>query len=232
MFETTRWSLVLAAGSDEAQARDALDQLCRIYRPAVLAWLRGRGHDRSDAEDLTQGFFARFIEKRLHESAMPERGRFRTYLRTALHNFVVNAIEYEQAARRHGVAAAGVDPESLSGSELDAPDRAFERAWALALVQRAMQRLRKETEASGKSALFARLQECLVESPEDDAYARIAAEFNTRPNTIAVAAHRLRQRLRALVREEVACTVADPADIDAEYSAVAAHLRTARGPVR
>lgn len=230
MFATTRWSLVLAAGTDDADARLALEQLCRIYRPAVLAWLRGRGYSRSDADDLTQGFFARFIEKRLHETADPERGRFRTYLRTALHHFVVNATEYEHAARRHGGPASEVDPESLAASDGEAPDRAFERAWALALVQRAMQRLRREADKAGKAALFMRLQECLVEAPESADYARIAAEFNTRPNTIAVAAHRLRQRLRSLVREEIALTVADPADIDAEYATVADSLRAARLP--
>lgn len=230
MFETTRWSLVQAAGTGDAQARAALEELCRIYRPAVLAWLRGRGHGRSDAEDLTQGFFARFIEKRLHETAAPERGRFRTYLRTALHHFVVNAAEYEHAARRHaGQPASELDPADLAAADSEAPDRAFERAWALALVQRAMQRLRRETEAAGKAELFARLQDVLVEPPASQEYARIGAALGTRPNTIAVAAHRLRLRLRALVREEIALTVVDAGDIDAEYATVAAALRDARG---
>ena len=100
MFATTRWSLVLAAGDGGDDARAALDQLCRIYRPAVLAYLRSRGHSRSDADDLTQGFFARFVEKRLHETAEPARGRFRTYLRSALHHFVINMAEYDNAERR------------------------------------------------------------------------------------------------------------------------------------
>ncbi len=233
MFETTRWSLVLAAGSDDASARLALEELCRIYRPAVLAWLRGRGHVRSEAEDLTQGFFVRFIEKRLYESVIPDRGRFRTYLRTALHHFVINVGEYTQAARRHaGQPASAVDPEALAAADSDAPDRAFERAWALALVQRAMQQLRREAIAAGKSELFARLQDCLVETPDTQDYARIATEFATRSNTIAVAAHRLRKRLHSLVREEIALTVADRSEIDAEYATIAASLREARGPAR
>lgn len=233
MFETTRWSLVQTAGTGDADARAALEELCRIYRPAVLAWLRGRGYSRNDAEDLTQGFFARFIEKRLHETAAPERGRFRTYLRTALHHFVINAAEYEHAARRHpGRPASDLDPETLTAAEGDAPDRAFERAWALTLVQRAMQRLRRETAEAGKAALFERLQDCLVEPPAGQEYARIAAAAGTRPNTIAVAAHRLRERLRALVREEIALTVADRAEIDAEYATVAVSLRDARGRAR
>jgi RNA polymerase sigma-70 factor (ECF subfamily) len=233
MFETTRWSLVLAAGSDEAGARMALEELCRIYRPAVLAWLRGRGHPRSEAEDLTQGFFVRFIEKRMHESAIPDRGRFRTYLRAALHHFVINAAEYAQAARRHaGQPASAVDPETLAAAETDAPDRAFERAWALALVQRAMQRLRREAIEAGKAELFERLQDCLVEAPDSQDYARIAAAFGARPNTIAVAAHRLRKRLHGLVQEEIALTVADQSEIDAEYATIANSLRETRGPVR
>lgn len=137
MFATTRWSLVVAAGDGDDDARAALDQLCRIYRPAVLAYLRSRGHSRSDAEDLTQGFFARFLEKRLHKTAEPARGRFRTYLRTALHHFVANMTEYDNAERRRArPAAGGVDPDSLCADDADRPDRAFERAWALALVQR------------------------------------------------------------------------------------------------
>ena len=233
MFETTRWSLLLAAGADDAGARLALEELCRIYRPAVLAWLRGRGHGRTEAEDLTQGFFVRFIEKRLFESAIPDRGRFRTYLRTALHHFVVNAQEYASTARRQARQSnVDVDPESLSAAEGDAPDRAFERAWALALVQRAMQRLRREAVEAGKADLFKRLQHCLVEAPDSREYARIAEEFGTRSNTIAVAAHRLRKRLQDLVRDEIALTVSDESEIDAEYATIAASLRDARGPAR
>jgi RNA polymerase sigma factor (sigma-70 family) len=227
MFATTRWSLVHAAGDDSTEARAALEQLCRIYRPAVLAWLRGRGYARTDAEDLTQGFFARFIEKRLHASADPERGRFRTYLRASLHHFVVNVHAYEQADRRRTRAAAGaIDPDTLPGDESALPDRAFERAWALATVERARHRLRREAEAAGKAALFERLQEVLLEPPGRDEYAAIAEAFGTRPNTIAVAAHRLRQRLRELVVEQIRLTVADPADVDDEFAVLDEALRT------
>ncbi len=233
MFETTRWSLVLAAAGDAADARAALEQLCRIYRPAVLAYLRSHGHARSDAEDLTQGFFTRFIEKRLHATAQPDRGRFRAYLRTALQHFVINAGEHAHAARRHsGAPASGIDPDSTAASDHEQPDQAFERAWALALVQRALQRLHDEAAAAGKAALFERLRHCLVETPEGSEYVRIGAELGVRPNTVAVAAHRLRERLRSLVRDEVAATVADVQEVDAEYEVVAAALRDSRAARR
>ncbi len=233
MFETTRWSLVVAARSDCEAARVALEELCRIYRPAVLAYVRGRGHSRSDAEDLTQGFFARFIEKRLHHHAEASRGRFRGYLLTSLRNYMVNAAEFESAARRSAMAVdTGTAPEELPTAEGEGPERAFERAWALALVQRVFRRLRDEADAAGRGGLYRRLQPFLLEAPDGDDYARVAAEFGMRSNTVAVAAHRLRQRMRALAREEIAVTVADEAEVDAEYRDIAGTLRALRGDLR
>lgn len=225
MFATTRWSLVLASGDDCEEARAALEQLCRIYRPAVLAWMRRRGYSRTDAEDLTQAFFARFIEQRLHAAADPARGRFRAYLRASLHHFVLNAAKFDNAQRRRAARQAGdFDAASVPDQVTDQPDAAFERAWALATIDRARRRLRREAEAAGKLALYERLQRCLLESPEGTEYQQIATEFSTRPNTIAVAVHRLRQRLRELVVEEIRPTVADPSDIDDEYAVLARSL--------
>lgn len=226
-FETTRWSLVLAAREEGPDARAALEALCRAYRPAVLAYVRGWGYSRSDAEDVTQGFFARLVEKRVHAAADPLRGRFRVFLRTALHNFMVSARESANAGRRRpaqGTAAVEVDDLPTHADD-DLPERAFERAWALVVVHRAMRRLRREADAAGKRELFDRLQGFLLEAPERDDYERLAAESGTRPNTIAVATHRLRQRLRELVREEVAETVDDPATVDGEYEAVVGAVR-------
>jgi len=221
-FQTTRWSLIIAARDDTPEARGALDALCRAYRPAVLTYVRGRGHSRGEAEDLTQGFFARFLERGLHASADRERGRFRVYLRTALHNFLVNTYEHDAAERRRPPQRpVDLDPDQLpTAAGDDLPERAFERAWAVTVVQRAMQRLRREARAAGKGELFTRLQGFLLEAPDGDDYPRIAAELGMRANTIAVATHRLRGRLRELVREELADTVDRAEDVDDEYAAL------------
>jgi RNA polymerase sigma-70 factor (ECF subfamily) len=231
-FQTTRWSLVLAAREDHPDARDALDALCRAYHPAVLAFVRGWGYSRSDAEDLTQSFFARFLEKRVHAAADPARGRFRVFLRTALHNFVINAQGRAAAVRRRPPpGASGLDPDTLpTEADTDLPERAFERAWALLVVNRALQRLRREAKAAGKADLFARLQGFLLEPPGPDDYARVAREISTRPNTIAVATHRMRQRLHELVRVELADTVSDADEVDGEYETLLDSMRLRARP--
>jgi RNA polymerase sigma-70 factor (ECF subfamily) len=225
VFATTRWSMILAAREDTPDARTALERLCRCYRPAVLAYVRGSGYPRADAEDLTQGFFARFLEKRVHAAADPARGRFRVFLRTALHNFLANNAEYESAAcRRAPLPASGRDPEDLADGPGGRPEQAYERAWALTVVERAKRRLRRESIASGKEELYRRLEPFVLEAPVADDYARIAADLGTRPNTIAVATHRLRQRLRELIEKELSMTVADMADVESEYATVVATL--------
>lgn len=228
-FATTRWSLVLAARDEGPSARAALESLCRTYRPAVLAYVRGWGHSRSDAEDLTQAFFARFLEKRVHAVADPARGRFRVFLRTALSNFLASAHESAHAARRTPARIElDADPDALAADgPAGQPEQAFERAWALLVVHRALRKLRKEAAAAGKADLFAELEGFLLEPPERDDYERMAQARGTRPNTIAVATHRLRQRLRELVREELAETVDDPGAVDEEYAAVVEAMRPA-----
>ncbi len=217
--------MILAAREDTADARPALERLCRTYRPAVLAYVRGSGYPRADAEDLAQSFFARFLEKRVHAAADPARGRFRVFLRTALHNFLANAAEFDAAAcRRAARPASDRDPEELPDSAGARPEQAYERAWALTVVERAKRRLRRESIASGKEEMFRRLEPYVLEAPDADDYARIAAELGTRPNTIAVATHRLRQRLRELVERELVQTVADESDVASEYAAVVASL--------
>ena len=222
----------MAARADTPQARAALDTLCRTYRPAVLAYVRARGHAGAEAEDLTQGFFARFLEQNLHANVDPDRGRFRVYLRTALHNFLVNAWVHAGAAqRRPPQGMVEYDPDTLHAADAaNLPEQAFERAFALTVIQRATARLRREARASGKAALFARLQAFLLEAPEGDDYARIAADLGMRANTIAVATHRLRERLRELVRAELADTVSGAEQVEAEYAALAASMPPGRTP--
>lgn len=222
-FETTRWSLVLAAREDPALSRRALDGLCRTYRAPVVDYVRSRGHSLDEAEDLAQSFFARFVEHAHHARADPARGRFRAFLLTALKNFLNDAFDHANALKRGGraetqsfdVLAADGDAPPVE-DDRETPERAFERAWAQAVLQSAIGRLQHEAAGAGKSALFDQLREFLVERPDETDYARIAQALNLRRNTIAVAVHRLRNRLRELVCAELAETAADEDNLDRE----------------
>lgn len=223
-FETTRWSVVLRARGEAGDARAALEQLCRIYRPPVLAFVRFRGYSADAAEDLTQAFFTRFLERGWYSSADPERGRFRSFLLTALKRFLIDA-DAEAATLKRG---GGVRFEALDddgGCECatgETPDAAFEREWAHAVLKAAFARLRGEAEQAGKLELFRRLAEFLVERPDEAEYARAAEELHLRRNTLAVAVHRMRHRLRELVREELMETTSNQTEVEEE-------LRTLRG---
>ncbi|HEY6985845.1 MAG TPA: sigma-70 family RNA polymerase sigma factor [Rhodanobacteraceae bacterium] len=227
-FETTRWSIVVRAREDTAQARAALETLCRTYRPPVLAYIRGHGYPPDAAEDLAQSFFARFLENAWHADADPARGRFRTYLLTVLKRHLSDAAVEARALKRGGsFAFESLDEEHSDATSTDAPERAFERAWAIAVLQAALARLKTEADEAGKQDLFAALREFLVEAPDEEDYARVAAQLGLRRNTLAVAVHRLRQRLRDLVQAELAQTTASESDCEDEMSA----LGNALGPV-
>ncbi len=220
-FQTTRWSLILASREPAPDAREALEQLCRAYRPAVFSYLRSRGYPRDVAEDHTQGFFTRFLERRIHEVADPARGRFRVLIRTALDRYLADAREHERAAKRGGGQDSfELNDETASAGSAESPERQFELAWALTVLDRALDALNAEARGSGKAQLFERVREFLTEAPDAEDYARVAAELGMRPNTLAVAVHRLRGRMRELVRAELAETVADPADVVEELRAL------------
>lgn len=229
-FDSTHWSIVLRAGGKTADARAALDQLCRTYRPPVLAYVRSRGYG-ADAEDLAQAFFARFIANAGHSSADPARGRFRALLLTSLKHFLANARVEARAVKRGGAVefAALVEDDQPDDALTDSntPEYEFERNWALAALDAAMRRLRGEAEEAGKLPLFETLREFLAEHPERADYSRAAAKLNLRRNTVAVAVHRLRSRLRELVRAELAQTTAARADLELELR----ELRGALGSV-
>jgi RNA polymerase sigma-70 factor (ECF subfamily) len=222
-FDTTRWSLILHAGED---SRGALDDLCRTYRPPVLAYVRAR-HGRDEAEDLTQAFFAHLLEHRLAARADRERGRFRAFLLTSLRNFLASEQAHASAQRRGGgqesVPLDDVDP----GSD-DGPEQEFEREWAQTVLRQALQRLEHEAADNGKEALFARLKPFLLAMPGDDEYDAVAAALGLRRNTLAVAVHRLRARLQELVHEVVADTVSDGAAAAIEVRRMRTALSGAR----
>jgi RNA polymerase sigma-70 factor (ECF subfamily) len=228
-FDTTRWSIVARARGDSRDARAALEALCRAYRPPVLAYIRGRGYTSETAEDLAQTFFARFIEDAYHTVANPERGRFRAFLLTALKRFLINSDAEANALKRGGVARVEVPAhEQPSAAEWladsDSPEREFERGWAFAVLEAAMRKLRAEAEHAGKQQMFDVLSEFLTERPDEQDYARAAAALNLRRNTLAVAVHRLRHRLRELIRDEVAETTMANADLEAELRDLRATL--------
>jgi RNA polymerase sigma-70 factor (ECF subfamily) len=230
-FRTTRWSLILQTRFDGPEAREALEALCCIYRPAVVAFVRRHGYSPADAEDLAQSFYADVIGRDFHARADPARGRFRSYLLTALRHFVASSRAHEDALKRGGRA----DHVSLGNDDADgpmdladdgeSPDQVFDRVWAVTVLHQAMDRLEREAQLAGKGALFRELKVFLVEDPEGDDYALLAERLGMRPNTIAVAVHRLRRRLRAQVGMVLNETVEDPACADAEM----AHLKAALG---
>ena len=225
-FDTTRWSIVLRARGEPAEARAALEQLCRTYRPPVLAFVRRRGYAADAAEDLTQAFFARFLERAWHSSADPERGRFRSFLLTALKRFLIDSDAEGAALKRGGgIRFELLDDDDCAGATGETPDAALEREWAHAVLRAALARLRSEAEQAGKLELFKRLAEFLIERPDEAEYARAAEDLHLRRNTLAVAVHRMRHRLRDLVREELMETTSNRTELEDE-------LRTLRGSMR
>jgi RNA polymerase sigma factor (sigma-70 family) len=227
-FCTTRWSLVIGAGGASPDPAGALDALCRIYRPPVLAFVRRRGYTGADAEDIAQAFFEQLLRLRTYASADPERGRFRVFLQVALKRFLCNHAVAARAAKRGGQQVAvsldaHADTLQLAAAD-EGPDAAFERDWAHALLHEAMMRLRDEAEAAGKLPLFTALEPFLFQPPDAEEYAAVAARLGMRRNTLAVAIHRLRQRLRERVHAELAETVSDPAALANEIGVLQASL--------
>lgn len=225
-FATTRWSLIMQARSGPEQAREALQSICRHYRRPVLAFIRHRGHDPAEAEDLAQEFFTRLLERRWDTQADPVRGRFRAFMLTSLRHFLSNARAAAAAAKRGGgQTAVALDDDSpvLADPGGCTPEQAFERAWALTVIERAFGRLREEATGAGKLALLEALEPFLGEGADPADYRRLGEALALRPNTVAVTVHRLRARLRELVRAELADQTGDPADVDGELRT----LRTA-----
>ncbi len=227
-FTTTRWSLILAAGNNAADQRSSLDALCRAYRAPVLAYLLQTVDRNEDAEELTQAFFAYFLEQRVHASADPARGRFRNYLCGAVRHFVSMQRRNARTLKRGGnmqllrddALAAIATSDSHSDPEIE-----FDRQWALTLITRALARLESEARMAGKEILFAKLRDFITEPPDETDYLRLATELGMRRNTLAVAVHRLRQRLAELVDDEMSETVVSDEDIAAEQNALANALR-------
>lgn len=223
-FQTTRWSLIAAAAHETPEhPRPALEQLCRAYRPPVLAYIRRCGRPAADAEDLAQAFFLRFVERGWYADADPQRGRFRALLLTALRHFLADAHAHATALARGGGARFD-DGLELIADAGETPEQAFDRAWLGTVLARAMATLQREWNLAGKGAQFLQLVPLLVERPERDALRGIAAVYGQRSNSLAVQVHRMRKRLRQLVRLELLRTVGSPEALDRELAELRAVL--------
>ncbi|MEK7677992.1 MAG: sigma factor [Verrucomicrobiota bacterium] len=227
-FATTRWTVVLAAGRCRAPQADlALEELCRTYWYPLYVYVRRHGRTREDAEDLTQAFFARFLEKNYLEGLRSEKGKFRAFLLAALKHFLAN--EWDRAGRRK--RGGGSTPLSLDWPSADtryqldpadqlSPDRLYDRTWAVTLLERVIIRLRDETAAEGKSKQFEQLKPFLMVGKSAIPYAQAAADLGLTEGAVRVAVHRLRRRYRELLREEIAQTLSEPAQVEEEMRAL------------
>lgn len=225
-FQDTRWSLIEAARDDPARAHDALELLCRAYRPPVLAFVRRSGHHGSDAEDLTQAFFLRFLERGWYADADPQRGRFRSLLLTSLRRFLIDQRAHDMAQKRNG-HCLGEEAMEQVADEGGTPEDAFLRSWLATVIEHAMARLQAEWERNGKREQFERLAPLLTEHGDSSELQALAASTGIRSNTLAVQAHRMRQRLRQLVRMELLQTVGSRKALEEEL----AELRDAMGGI-
>ena len=225
MFVTTRWTVVLSAQDKDApQSSEALESLCRIYWHPLYAYARRLGHAPADAQDLTQEFFARLLEKQWLAAADREKGRFRTFLLVALKRFLANEWDRAHRQKRGGYAThlpldtAVAEARYLTDLAKKLPaDRVYERRWALTLLEQTMNRLRAEFSQAGKAAEFERLKVFLTADKSAIACADVARELGMSEGAARVAAHRLRRRFREVFREEVAHTVASAEDVDEEF---------------
>ena len=231
VFATTRWTVVLhARDASDTQAREALENLCRAYWYPLYAFVRRQGVSPEDAQDLTQAFFEKLIEKNFLADVQREKGRFRSFLLAALKHFLANEWDKARAQKRGGgVVHVPIDTASaetrygLEPAHFDSPEKLFERRWAITLLDRVLERLRDEHVEAGKADLFEQLKPCLTAEKASLSYAELGARGGLSEGAVKVAVHRLRQRYRELLRAEIAETVDSPGEVEEELR----HLFTA-----
>jgi RNA polymerase sigma-70 factor (ECF subfamily) len=218
-FETTRWSLVIAAaGSQSAAARDALAALCEAYWYPLYAFVRRQGYHADEAEDAVQSFIALLLEREDLKDLTPERGRLRAFLLVSLRNFLQKRRVHDHAQKRGGGRAAiplefdrGEERYLVEPTDSVTPETVFDRSWALAVLDRTFGRIRAEWEAKGKGAEFDQLKDCLMGEWPDGGHEVLAVRLRTTPAATKMAVHRLRRRFQQELRSEIADTVTDEA---------------------
>jgi RNA polymerase sigma-70 factor (ECF subfamily) len=223
-FTTTHWSIVLSAQDPASpQADEALEKLCRSYWYPLYVFVRRQGHDEAAAKDLTQGFFAKLLEKNYLASVRPEKGKFRTFLLSAIKHFISDEWDKARAQKRGGDKVlvslddtTGEDRYRNEPVDLMDAEKLFERRWVLTLLAQARERLQEEYRAAGQAKLYERLQLFASGDKDMPSYAEVAPALQLSEGGLRSAVHRMRQRHRELVREEVAQTVSNPAEVDEE----------------
>jgi RNA polymerase sigma-70 factor (ECF subfamily) len=223
-FATTHWSVVLAAKQDDSSgAAVALEKLCRTYWRPLYSYIRRDGQDATEAQDLTQEFFARLLAKDYLQHLHHQQGKFRSFLLAYLKNFLSEQRRKAGAQKRGGGGVfvslnepAGEDGYLLEPVDELTPDQVFERRWAQAVLQTALDRLREEYAARGQTALFERLQDYQPREPGGRSYAQLGDELGMTEAAVKSAVQRMRQRHRELLREEIAQTVTRPEEIEEE----------------
>lgn len=224
VFVTTQWSRVFNASHPPSpEGAEALASLCQNYWYPLFAHVRRRGVGPEDAQDLTQAFFERLLEKRWLRDADPSRGRFRTFLLTALNHFLANEWDKSRALKRGGglqrVTFDTPSAETRFQGEPQSqvtPETEFNRRWALALLDRVLQRLRDDYEEDGKGRLFEHLKDTLEGGRSEIPHAQLALKLGLSEGAVRVAAHRLRQRYRELLRLEISRTVDTVEEVESE----------------
>jgi RNA polymerase sigma factor (sigma-70 family) len=228
IFATTHWTVVLAAGRGSTpQSAHALEELCRAYWFPLYVYVRRRGHSKADAEDLTQAFFAKLLEKNDFAGLNSERGRFRAFLLASLKHFLANEWDKSQRQKRGGGSPhLSLDWQTadtkfqIAATNEPAPDQAFDREWALTLLARVIGRLQQENETAGRGRQFTQLKIFLTPGKDESSYRAAAQNLDLDETAVRVAVHRLRKRYRQLLRDEISQTLSDPADLDEEMRAL------------
>jgi RNA polymerase sigma-70 factor (ECF subfamily) len=233
-FETTSWSVIAkAADPTSPERKQALTELCQAYWYPLYAFVRRHGYPPDAAEDLTQGFFADLLSRSALQMADPARGRFRSFLLAALEHFLANQRKREKRRKRGGgVVHFSIDFRDAEGryrrepAHFATPERLFMRRWALTLLDLVFQRLESEMGAQDRSQLFKSLKPALIGGPVEGGYAELGAAMGMTEGAARLAAHRLRQRFRTLLNEEITRTIADPGAVDEEINQLFLALRS------
>ena len=225
IFVTTRWTQVLhAAQSDTTSAHAALEQLCQAYWYPLYAYVRRRGYAPPDAEDLTQGFFARILKLNSLAQVGREKGKFRTFLLASMNHYLADEWDRASAQKRSAPRTISLDAAMAEGRYANepadrlTPDRVFERRWALTLLENVVQRLCGEYKAAGQGALFMETRFAITGDKNAVPYGEIAVRLGMTEEALRVAVHRLRQRYRRALHEEIAQTVADESEVAEELN--------------
>lgn len=220
-FSTTHWSVVLAAGRrGTIESNSALEQLCKSYWPPLYAYVRRRVPDVHEAQDLTQAFFERLLDRDYLADADPQRGRFRAFLLTAFKHFLSKEWEKARARKRGGehrrISFDFVSQSTAHPADQLTPEKIFEREWAVTLLGRVMQRLQRDMERSGKGRQFELLKHVLSGDSSGVTFADVAAELGLAETATRMAASRMRQRYRELLRDEISQTLSSPDEVEDE----------------